>query len=44
MNVVLLYFEGCPNWRVADERLAAIVAERGFEAGHRLVDTPEKSA
>ncbi|HSE07256.1 MAG TPA: hypothetical protein VLB29_01210 [Nocardioidaceae bacterium] len=27
MRVSLLYFEGCPNWRVTDERLAAIAAE-----------------
>ena len=24
----MLYFEGCPNWKIADERLAAIAAER----------------
>ena len=28
MDVTLLYFDGCPNWKVADERLAAIAAER----------------
>ena len=27
MDVSLLYFEGCPNWEVADQRLAAIAAE-----------------
>lgn len=28
MDVTLLYFEGCPNWKVADERLAKVAAER----------------
>lgn len=28
VNIALLYFEGCPNWKIADERLAAIAAER----------------
>ena len=28
MDVTLLYFDDCPNWKVADQRLAAIAAER----------------
>ena len=28
MDVTLLYFDGCPNWKVADERLAKVAAER----------------
>lgn len=28
MDVSLLYFDDCPNWGLADERLAAIAAER----------------
>lgn len=28
MDVSLLYFENCPNWRVAEQRLAVIAAER----------------
>lgn len=28
MDVTLLYFEGCPSWKVADERLAEVAAER----------------
>jgi hypothetical protein len=28
MDVALLYFDDCPNWKVADQRLAAIAAER----------------
>jgi hypothetical protein len=32
MNIQLLYFDGCPNWAVADDRLAAALHELGREA------------
>lgn len=41
MDVTLLYFEGCPGWRTADERLRDLAGELGFELTHRLVETPE---
>lgn len=28
MDVSLMYFDDCPNWKVADERLAEAAAER----------------
>ena len=28
MDITLLYFDGCPNWEVADRRLAQLAAER----------------
>lgn len=28
MDVSLFYFDACPNWKVADQRLSAITAER----------------
>lgn len=28
MDITLLYFEGCPSWQLADERLATLAAER----------------
>lgn len=28
MEIVLQYFEGCPNWRIAHERLLLLCAER----------------
>lgn len=28
MDVTLLYFDDCPNWKIADQRLAAIAAGR----------------
>ena len=41
MNVELLYFEGCPSWRVMDDRLHVLGAEFGFEHQRTLVDTLE---
>lgn len=29
MKVELLYFDGCPNWTVADDRLAQAIAATG---------------
>lgn len=29
VTVTLLYFDGCPNWKTADERLRAALAELG---------------
>lgn len=43
MRIELLYFEGCPNWKTADERLRAVTAERSLEVVHRLVSTPEEA-
>lgn len=28
MEIVLQYFDGCPNWKVAEDRLDVIAAER----------------
>ncbi len=42
MNIALLYFDGCPNWKVAEERLAAIAAERSdITVTHHLVESIE---
>ena len=44
MDITLLYFEGCPNWNVADERLATIAAERSeVTVTHRVVETIEEA-
>lgn len=40
-HVTLLYFDGCPNWQVADERLRVLSHERDLTLEHRLVETPE---
>jgi hypothetical protein len=44
MDITLLYFEGCPNWKVADQRLATIAAERpDITVTHRLVESIEEA-
>lgn len=41
MDVLLQYFDGCPNWKVTDERLRALAAELDFDLAHERVETPE---
>jgi hypothetical protein len=43
MKVDLLYFEDCPHWKTADQRLRELATEGGFELRHRLVATPEEA-
>ncbi len=44
MNITLLYFEDCPNWNVADERLAALAAERPYiRVTRQLVKSAEEA-
>ncbi|WP_224277894.1 DF family (seleno)protein [Nocardioides lacusdianchii] len=46
MRVELLYFDGCPNWKVADDRLTQALAELGRDdvvvERHR-VETPAQA-
>jgi hypothetical protein len=44
MDVQVLYFDGCPNWTVVDERLRTALTRLGREyepIEHVLVETPE---
>jgi len=44
MDISLLYFEDCPNWKLADERLSLIAAERDdIRVVRHLVDTPAEA-
>lgn len=44
MDIALLYFDDCPNWKVAEERLAAIAAERtDLTVTRHVVDTVEEA-
>ena len=38
-----MYFEDCPHWEMADERLLTVAAERGLRVEHRLVRTPQEA-
>lgn len=41
--MTLLYFDGCPSWQTADERLSALADELGFSVTRRQVLTPEEA-
>lgn len=44
--VALLYFDGCPHWRLADERLRQALAQVGRTNApieYRTVTTPEQA-
>ena len=44
MDITLLYFNDCPNWKIADERLAIIAAERAdLTVSRHLVETVEEA-
>ena len=44
MDITLLYFTDCPNWKTADERLRSLADERGdLTLTHRLVESPEEA-
>jgi hypothetical protein len=46
MDVALLYFDGCPNWRETDDRLREALARAGREdvsVEYRTVATPEEA-
>ena len=44
MEVVLLYFDSCPNWRVVDELLDRLACEHEDVTVHRrIVDTREEA-
>lgn len=44
MEITLLYFDGCPNWTITDERLAVLAAERpGITVTHHLVESVEEA-
>lgn len=44
MDVTLLYFDGCPNWKIADERLRLLALERpDITVRRQLVRTPEEA-
>ncbi len=45
MNIELLYFDGCPNWTVADQRLAQAlgVVNPDLKVVRRRVETVEEA-
>jgi glutaredoxin len=43
VKIELLYFDGCPNCTVADERLRALADDLGITVAHHKVETPEEA-
>lgn len=43
MDVTLLYFDGCPHWRTADQRLSALSAELGLTVSRRRLYTGQQA-
>jgi hypothetical protein len=43
MHVTVLYFDGCPNWQTAYERLRGLADECELTIDRRLIDTPEEA-
>jgi hypothetical protein len=46
MDLRLLYFEDCPNWRLAETRLheaLAAIGEASATVTHELVTTPDRA-
>jgi hypothetical protein len=41
MKITLRYFDGCPNWRVAEERLRAALADVGPEDAEVVLERVE---
>lgn len=41
MNISLLYFDGCPNWKQTDADLASLATEYDFTVTYRTVATIE---
>lgn len=44
MDITLLYFDECPNWRTTDGHLRALAEELDLEINRRAVTTPEEAA
>ncbi|TQO20995.1 hypothetical protein FB472_2657 [Rhodoglobus vestalii] len=43
MEITLQFFEGCPNWKVADQHIRELVEEfPGITVSRHLVDTVEE--
>lgn len=43
MKLKLLYFDDCPSWKLAADRLDAVAATRGLAVERRIVGTAEEA-
>lgn len=44
MEVTLLYFDDCPNWKDTDRTLKRLADEFGYDLTHRQIATPEEAS
>ena len=46
MEITLQYFDGCPNWKVADQYLKTVFDDHALDAtvSYQLIDTPHAAA
>ncbi|MFO7960074.1 MAG: hypothetical protein R6U94_03900 [Nitriliruptoraceae bacterium] len=42
-EVTLQYFDGCPNWKLADQRLRALQDELDLAIAYQRVETPAEA-
>lgn len=43
MDVTLQFFDGCPNWQVADERLRALADELHYRISYRKITSVDEA-
>jgi hypothetical protein len=44
MNITIQYFDGCPHWKLADQRVQTVLRRldrRDVNVAHQLIDSPE---
>ena len=44
MRITIQYFEGCPHWKIADERVQGVLRRLGRQdvtLEHQLIDSPQ---
>jgi hypothetical protein len=44
MNITIQYFDGCPHWKLADQRVQTVLRRldrADVRLGHELIDSPE---
>ena len=43
MEIILQYFDDCPNWKATDAHLHTLITDHGLDAtvSYQLIDTPE---
>lgn len=43
MKITIQYFDGCPNWKIADERVKNVIraSSAHVDLDYQLIDSPE---